>query len=217
MAPLDALLHVPTTNNQHVHVSPQAPLAAVVAAAQKAQHDFCVQWRAGVPRPAGLPPNETYTRVEGVPAGLGSAGFDMPYYVLSSADIVSGEIQSSKTWERSDTAAVLGKLQEWRGARGDDVVLFDVGANLGWFAINAAALGYTVFAFEPVDYNIGAIRRTLCEAPPQLQSRFTLVTQARSWLGLFGCTSRCDPQSHAWPLVRCLHILLSLCYCCSRA
>ena len=56
-----------------------------------------------------------------------------------------------------------------------DVVLLDVGANIGWFAINAAALGYTVFAFEPMAKNIGAICRTLCDNP-DLQSRLTLIT-----------------------------------------
>ena len=32
-----------------------------------------------------------------------------------------------------------------------DAVFLDIGANLGWFALNAASLGYSVLAFEPVN------------------------------------------------------------------
>jgi hypothetical protein len=60
-----------------------------------------------------------------------------------------------------------------------DVVFVDVGANIGWHSIYAAAVGYTVLAFEPMLKNIGAVRRTLCENS-ELQQRLTLVSKVGS-------------------------------------
>lgn len=53
------------------------------------------------------------------------------------------------------------------------------------FAINAAALDYTVFAFEPMAKNHGAIRRTLCDIP-DMQERLTLITKVRMQAGGWG-------------------------------
>jgi 2-polyprenyl-3-methyl-5-hydroxy-6-metoxy-1,4-benzoquinol methylase len=35
----------------------------------------------------------------------------------------------------------------------EEVFFVDIGANVGWFTINAAAMGYSVIAFEPTTSN----------------------------------------------------------------
>lgn len=44
----------------------------------------------------------------------------------------------------------------------------------------AALAGHRVLAFEPMEGNLGALRRTLC-ATPALQQRYTLVPKVRGW------------------------------------
>jgi hypothetical protein len=56
----------------------------------------------------------------------------------------------------------------------DEVIFMDIGANVGWFTVNAAAMGYTVFAFEPTSPNVFAIRHTLCGVP-LLQNQVNLI------------------------------------------
>lgn len=63
------------------------------------------------------------------------------------------------------------------------VVFLDVGANIGWHSIYAAAVGYTVLAFEPMLKNIGAMRRTLCQNP-ELQQRLTLISTVSAESGV---------------------------------
>lgn len=53
-------------------------------------------------------------------------------------------------------------------------VLLDIGANLGWFSLQAAAAGFSVLAVEPMPHNQGAFRRTLSENP-DLAARITLI------------------------------------------
>lgn len=50
-----------------------------------------------------------------------------------------------------------------------------------WHGLVAAVAGYRVLAFEPMEGNLGALRRTLCETPALLQ-RYTLVPKV-GWLG----------------------------------
>jgi FkbM family methyltransferase len=49
----------------------------------------------------------------------------------------------------------------------------DIGANIGWFMINAAAAGARVSAFEAMTANVRLLRATLC-ANPSLASRVAL-------------------------------------------
>ena len=40
--------------------------------------------------------------------------------------------------------------------------MIDIGANLGTFSLAAAAMGFSVYAFEPMLTNIRAVRQSLC-------------------------------------------------------
>lgn len=75
-------------------------------------------------------------------------------------------------------APCIASLQA-HGLRREDVVLLDIGANVGWYTVTAAALGYTVVAFEPMAPNLAALRRSLCDSP-DLMERVTLVPRGLS-------------------------------------
>ncbi len=68
-----------------------------------------------------------------------------------------------------------------QGLEQKDVILMDVGANVGTHSLAAAAHGFSVLAFEPMHVNIVAIRHSLC-ANPALRKRVTLVPKVGSLL-----------------------------------
>jgi FkbM family methyltransferase len=158
-----------------------AALAGLVQRFQAEQQQFCSELAAGTPQPGGTPPNDTYF-VHTVAMEHGGVQSSVAMYALSGEDIVSHDIQTKGSWELAETREVLDRLQEWRDMHvmdSSDVVFVDVGANIGWHSIYAAAVGYTVLAFEPMLKNIGAVRRTLCENS-ELQQRLTLVSKGLS-------------------------------------
>jgi FkbM family methyltransferase len=52
-------------------------------------------------------------------------------------------------------------------------LMVDIGANVGWFSLNAAAAGGRVVAFEAMPSNIALLRRSFC-ANPWLAERIAL-------------------------------------------
>jgi FkbM family methyltransferase len=48
---------------------------------------------------------------------------------------------------------------------GKEVVMIDVGANLGWYTLGISASGYRVLSFEPLGSNIHALRYEMCKQP----------------------------------------------------
>ncbi len=58
-------------------------------------------------------------------------------------------------------------------------LLLDIGANLGWYSLQAAAMGFSVISVEPMASNLGGFRRTLCETP-QLAPQITIVPKVVS-------------------------------------
>lgn len=53
---------------------------------------------------------------------------------------------------------VFGGIQQFlvlqeRGLSRDEIYFMDIGANVGWYSINMAVMGYNVIAFEPMTPN----------------------------------------------------------------
>lgn len=94
-------------------------------------------------------------------------------YVYSTGDIVSDSLQRLRNWETPEMNEWLWAIRQWRrpaaaaaagqlpssngssinsssssGAVPDRPLTVDIGANLGWFTLNAAAAGARVAAFE---------------------------------------------------------------------
>jgi FkbM family methyltransferase len=64
-------------------------------------------------------------------------------------------------------------MQAWNLPK-EDVLLMDIGANVGAHTMGVAAHGFSVLAFEPMHINVMSLRHTLC-ANPRLQERVTLI------------------------------------------
>jgi FkbM family methyltransferase len=92
-------------------------------------------------------------------------GLDFDMAVYGTADIVSGSICSSGTWELSTL-----DLQEI-GTPGNAL---DIGANLGFYTLVLAASGWNVTAFEPMPQNIALLEASLCQNPA-LKSKVNLL------------------------------------------
>lgn len=84
-------------------------------------------------------------------------------WVYGGGDIVSDQLRASRMWERAELDEWLWAIRQWKpqplaaaNAPGDGTtssavtrpLAVDVGANVGWFALNAAAAGARVAAFE---------------------------------------------------------------------
>eukprot|EP00892_Ulva_mutabilis_P000857 jgi/Ulvmu1/10772/UM069_0006.1 len=94
-------------------------------------------------------------------------------------DIVSNVIKRQGIWEPNELHTVLTALERAAAADagGATPALLDIGANIGTYAIVAAAFGYPVRAFEAMTRNVQAIQQTLCWNPV-LRNRLTLFPYA---------------------------------------
>lgn len=118
----------------------------------------------------------------------GNESTTFPMWLLSTSDTVSLYVGRSGMWEVDESRAFLTHMAAFaqkRGLQPEEVYMLDIGANLGWHGLVAAVAGYRVLAFEPMEGNLGALRRTLCETPALLQ-RYTLVPK-----GLSDARQRC--------------------------
>ncbi|KAJ1544390.1 hypothetical protein HK096_007611 [Nowakowskiella sp. JEL0078] len=100
-----------------------------------------------------------------------NADFEMIIYQFN--DIVSSVINTYGFWEASLTNAIADKMKETSKVFGEDAVLLDIGANVGWHTLIVAASGYPVVAFEPMPQNYFLIRYSLCLNPKMKVELYT--------------------------------------------
>eukprot|EP00877_Chromochloris_zofingiensis_P011608 jgi/Chrzof1/6700/Cz19g06040.t1 len=99
--------------------------------------------------------------------------------VYDNNDIVSGFLKAGTSWENAEVHELLWALRQpipqAGGSMGSNKspLVIDIGANVGWFTINAAAAGARVAAFEAMYTNQRLLRNTLC-ANPWLHARIAL-------------------------------------------
>jgi hypothetical protein len=101
------------------------------------------------------------------------------FNVYTEGDLVSLDIRSKGQWDSDKTRVVLSKLREipseYRLPSSKVIPFVDVGGNLGWFTMTAAAFGFRVHTFEPMPSNILLLRKTLCENQQQQLKRKQLL------------------------------------------
>ena len=83
-------------------------------------------------------------------------------------DIVSGSILTNGNWEPQTADHIKTALAEKEGS-----VFIDIGANIGYFGLYMATLGYNVIAVEASQENVNLIRYSLC-MNPELKSKIKL-------------------------------------------
>jgi len=79
-------------------------------------------------------------------------------------DTVSSEILRKKTWDQNkliDIQNYFLRYSQQHSISLSDLTFIDIGANVGWFTLNMAALGVNVLAFEPMKENIYLLQQTL--------------------------------------------------------
>jgi FkbM family methyltransferase len=86
---------------------------------------------------------------------------------------VSRQIKANGFWEQHMVQEMLSVL---RGQRQHNPLLVDIGANIGFYTLAAAAAGFDVYAFEPVPRNAEMLRASL--ERNRLAHRVTLHTFA---------------------------------------
>ncbi len=80
------------------------------------------------------------------------------------SDIVSGEIQRGNSWEQDKIDYLNNffiKYSQEHSVPLSKLTFVDIGANVGWYTMNIAALGVNVLAFEPMQENIELMEKTL--------------------------------------------------------
>jgi FkbM family methyltransferase len=78
-------------------------------------------------------------------------------------DIVSEVVRSPQSWDQ-DIANMNSYFKEYSSKHNiplANLTFIDIGANIGWFSLNMAALGVQVIAFEPMQQNIDLFNQSL--------------------------------------------------------
>jgi len=93
-----------------------------------------------------------------------NAAHDFSIAVYRDRDIVSNSIQGLGGWESTQISALNSYFQDYSREHNiplSDLTFIDIGANVGWYTLNMAALGVKVLAFEPMQDNINLLKRSL--------------------------------------------------------
>ena len=99
-------------------------------------------------------------RTELLPASRTARDFRVFVHAPATCRFISKSIMETGIWEATITARVLerlGTVVEQQGST-QPRVFVDVGANLGWFSLLAAAQGHDVLAIEPMEFNAELLR-----------------------------------------------------------
>uniref|UniRef100_A0A7S3WBH0 Methyltransferase FkbM domain-containing protein n=1 Tax=Emiliania huxleyi TaxID=2903 RepID=A0A7S3WBH0_EMIHU len=83
--------------------------------------------------------------------------------VVAKKDGVSSAIASKKMWDERKTKMLADEFPRLHAQNGRKPILLDIGANLGWFTLLAAASGHArVIAVEASSSNAAKLERSLC-------------------------------------------------------
>eukprot|EP00554_Chaetoceros_debilis_P011242 CAMPEP_0194106108 /NCGR_PEP_ID=MMETSP0150-20130528/6197_1 /TAXON_ID=122233 /ORGANISM="Chaetoceros debilis, Strain MM31A-1" /LENGTH=354 /DNA_ID=CAMNT_0038794173 /DNA_START=182 /DNA_END=1246 /DNA_ORIENTATION=- len=102
--------------------------------------------------------------IKGVIVKVKNYGNEFSMMVYRNNDIVSYSIVEKGGWEVSKVAefnSYFTRYSEKHNITLSDLTFIDIGANVGWFSLNMAALGVNVLAFEPMQKNIDLIHKSL--------------------------------------------------------
>eukprot|EP00667_Euglena_gracilis_P014179 EG_transcript_14660 len=87
--------------------------------------------------------------------------------VFNDGDIVSNALRGGRMWEGDTLQFLIRELARGPGPGR----LLDIGANVGWFSLYAAALGHDVVAVEAMRLNFDLLKYSLCLNVPNVQLR----------------------------------------------
>ena len=109
-------------------------------------------FRFGPSRSCQLPPGAKWCR---------ASHTNLVFAMEASDDYVSNVVCQGKVWESSVKPQEVQQAIEER-LPGQPRHMYDIGANLGWWTLRYAALGWSVDAFEPLPRNRALLNASLC-------------------------------------------------------
>jgi hypothetical protein len=112
---------------------------------------------------------------------LNDTQFDI--FIYNDYDYYSLQIKLNQSFEGEATLHMLNAIQYYADKNdylNDDIVIFDIGSNVGWYSTFFGTYKYTVLSFEPLPKNDYVLRKNFCRnnknyAEPQ--STITIVNE----------------------------------------
>ena len=112
---------------------------------------------------------------------LNDTQFDI--FIYNDYDYYSWQIKLNQSFEGEATLHMLNAIQYYADKNdylNDDIVIFDIGSNVGWYSTFFGTYKYTVLSFEPLPKNDYVLRKNFCRnnknyAEPQ--STITIVNE----------------------------------------
>ena len=113
---------------------------------------------------------------------LNGTNFEM--FIFKNNDYMSEQIQLKKSYEKDDTLNMLNALQYYADKHdyeNDDIMIVDMGANIGWYTIFFGLFKYSVLSFEPYPENYYILKKNYCRNNRDFfgpESTITIVNHA---------------------------------------
>ena len=113
---------------------------------------------------------------------LNDTTFDM--YIYKNNDYLSWQIQLNQSYDPIGTLHMLNAIKFYADKydfENDDILIIDIGANVGWYATFFGMFKYTVLAFEPFPDNYYILKKNFCRNNKDFfgpLSTITIVNQA---------------------------------------
>lgn len=113
---------------------------------------------------------------------LNGTNFEM--FIFKNNDYMSEQIQLKKYYEKDGTLNMLNALQYYADKHdyeNDDIMIIDMGANIGWYTIFFGLFKYSVLAFEPYPANYYILKKNYCRNNRDFfgpESTITIVNHA---------------------------------------
>ena len=137
---------------------------------------------------------------------LNDTQFDI--FIYNDYDYYSWQIKLNQSFEGEATLHMLNAIQYYADKNdylNDDIVIFDIGSNVGWYSTFFGTYKYTVLSFEPLPKNDYVLRKNFCRnnknyAEPQ--STITIINEVLYPLETF-CDYYKDIKNSKKNLVLC--------------
>lgn len=98
-----------------------------------------------------------------VKANFNKVSFDM--FVYKKDDVVSDYITKYGNWEAQETRSLYDSLLYYSKKKNiseNDIFILDIGANIGWYSLFFAKIGFNVISFEPSKINYYILLKNFC-------------------------------------------------------
>ena len=95
---------------------------------------------------------------------LGDTTFEM--FIYKNDDFISNQIRKQQYLNGKETLNILNALKSFASDNDilnpKDVVMIDIGGNIGWYATYLGSFKYTIISFEPYSKNYYVLKKNYC-------------------------------------------------------